>query len=499
MIWLCPVHLVFILQPGLSRLKAHLPRHLLGYRQYEMNVDAEETSKMGWVRSQTYADVYSPAMPRKASLLTGAVQAILGAAGYRADEVYDPVWRHVEVPAEFLDLMCPMAEEKRAPIVGKQNLVGAVRHWDMIIALRPYLFQCAAALFQKCPNSAIFKLPALVNRDVQNWMKTEFPERLSRLRAEAGSSIDIERIQNTEIHRALSQVTTYLVHRNNDIRRLKEVLERRTAPLSPAKGFSTATYHHRGASHLTPLLAVASSSSSASLPDLNPSSPIIVHRDEHNNETGTYETADDPTPRAFVNPPSPHTPRQPTHVDLILPSPAAFYPKDGPVGLFPPVLGQRSANWMEIFKLIRRPDLCWSKWGLKTGLDDYGSVDELWSVYAQGESVFTSAGVQIGVKPPLRDVEAHFYSHWRTPPDTTVSWSRFREIPEWIAKSSERRQVSPTVVIAELKEMVGKPGIGSLNQLSNKVAEMRKSLAAAASDATAVCPLSLVLIPSLIS
>ncbi|KAK6966739.1 hypothetical protein R3P38DRAFT_3299484 [Favolaschia claudopus] len=180
-----------------SRLKAHLPRHLLGYRQYEMNVDSEETSKMGWVRSQTYADVYSPAMPRK---------AILGAAGYRADEVYDPVWRHVDVPEEFLDLMCPMAEEKRAPIVGKQYLVGAVRHWDMIIALRAYLFQCAAAIFQKCPNSAIFKLPALANRDVQNWMKTEFPEKLSRIRAEAGSSIDLERIQNSEIHRALSQV-----------------------------------------------------------------------------------------------------------------------------------------------------------------------------------------------------------------------------------------------------------------------------------------------------
>ncbi|KAK7041335.1 hypothetical protein R3P38DRAFT_3260913 [Favolaschia claudopus] len=218
----------------------------------EMNVDSEETSKMGWVRSQTYADVYSPGMPRKMSFCIGTsnliygVQAILGAAGYRADEVYDPVWRHVDVPEEFLDLMCPMAEEKRAPIVGKQNLVNAVRHWDMIIALRPYLFQCAAAIFQKCPNSAIFKLPALANRDVQNWMKTEFPEKLSRLRAEAGSSIDLERNQNSEIHRALSQVTTYLVHQNNDIRKLKEVLERRTAPLSPAQGFSAATYHHRG-------------------------------------------------------------------------------------------------------------------------------------------------------------------------------------------------------------------------------------------------------------
>ncbi|KAJ7433473.1 hypothetical protein FB451DRAFT_1472227, partial [Mycena latifolia] len=36
-----------------SRLKAHLPRHLLGYKQAEMNVDAAETSKMGWVHGQT--------------------------------------------------------------------------------------------------------------------------------------------------------------------------------------------------------------------------------------------------------------------------------------------------------------------------------------------------------------------------------------------------------------------------------------------------------------
>ncbi|KAK7041336.1 hypothetical protein R3P38DRAFT_3260916 [Favolaschia claudopus] len=208
---------------------------------------------------------------------------------------------------------------------------------------------------------------------------------------------------------------------------------------------------------------------------------------------GTYKTHDDSTPRAFVNLPSPHTPRQPTQVDYILPSPAAFYPKDGPIGLFPPVLGQRAANWIDIFKLIRRPELCWIKCGLKTGLDDYGSVDELWRVYAQGETVFTSTGVQMGVKPPLRDVEAHFYSQWRTPPDVTQqqrkqiqkAWSRFREIPEWIAKSSDRRQVPPTVIIAELNEMLIDGGVGSLNQLSNKVAEMRKNSAAAASEYTA--------------
>ncbi|KAJ7928710.1 hypothetical protein B0H13DRAFT_2311333 [Mycena leptocephala] len=33
-----------------SRLKAHLPRHLLGYKQEQMNVQKDDTSKLGWQR-----------------------------------------------------------------------------------------------------------------------------------------------------------------------------------------------------------------------------------------------------------------------------------------------------------------------------------------------------------------------------------------------------------------------------------------------------------------
>ncbi|KAJ7692293.1 hypothetical protein B0H17DRAFT_1159658 [Mycena rosella] len=93
-----------------SRLKAHLPRHLLGYKQAEMNVDATEKSKMGWKGD---IDVY-----RVLIRLLILSQAILGAAGFRADEPYDPVWRHVRVPERFLSLVCTMAEEIQASIVG---------------------------------------------------------------------------------------------------------------------------------------------------------------------------------------------------------------------------------------------------------------------------------------------------------------------------------------------------------------------------------------------
>lgn len=72
-----------------SRLKVHLPRHILGYEQEGLgyvqflgiervidelslrSVDARETAKMGWVRGETYFDVYAPgpSTPKKCVLL----------------------------------------------------------------------------------------------------------------------------------------------------------------------------------------------------------------------------------------------------------------------------------------------------------------------------------------------------------------------------------------------------------------------------------------------
>lgn len=51
------------------------------------------------------------------------VQAILGAAGYQADEIYDPVWRKVRVPEAFLSLVCPMAEDMLKEVAGKYLLL----------------------------------------------------------------------------------------------------------------------------------------------------------------------------------------------------------------------------------------------------------------------------------------------------------------------------------------------------------------------------------------
>ncbi|KAJ6513969.1 hypothetical protein DFH09DRAFT_1197104 [Mycena vulgaris] len=406
-----------------SRLKAHLPRHLLGYKQAEMNVDAAETSKMGWVRGQTYQDTYAPALPRK---------AILGAAGYRADKSYDPVWRHVRVPEKFLALMCPMAEEIHQSIVDRANLSGAANHWAMVQDLRPYLFQCGAALLKKCPESAIFRLPALAEPDVQNWMANEFPTQLSLLQANAGNPVDLTRIQNEFLRTALEELRSISSAQQIELRKLRELFERRTAVLSPAQGFSAANYHRNAVDSSPPHIT---------------GSPIILHRDQNLQETGTYETEGDSTLRAFANPSprSPETPRATSQVDLVLPLAAAFYDRKGPVGLFPPLLGQKSARWPQVFELIQRPELCWDVWGPKKTIEQFEDVDDIWLTYAVGEPVHNSAGVQTGVKPPLQLVEKYFHAEWRTSNNLLEKkrlhkhWSRFREIPKWIVASSDRR------------------------------------------------------------
>ena len=174
------------------------------------------------------------------------------------DETYDPIWRRVHVPEQFQRLVCPMAEEIHKTIFGKPNLAGAANYWSMVMSLRPYLFQvrfciiyylnnplylqCGAAIFQICPESPIFRLPAFMNDDVKNWMKTEFPQNLILLKSQAGDPIEIERIQNDILRQAFNNVSTLLSKQTLQIKILTEKLDRRTSVLSPTKSFSTETY-----------------------------------------------------------------------------------------------------------------------------------------------------------------------------------------------------------------------------------------------------------------
>ncbi|KAK7059342.1 hypothetical protein R3P38DRAFT_3384318 [Favolaschia claudopus] len=425
-----------------SRMRAHLPRHLLGYKQENMNVDSADTAQLGWVRNVTYFDTYKPALPK---------HAILGAAGFKVNETYDPVWTRVHVPPQFLLLICPDAERIRDEIANRENLSGAFNYWQMIIDMRPYAFQSGAALFQSCPKSALFRLPAFQDEDVRNWMKTTFPEELTLLHAQAGDPADLLLVQNNVLRKALEDLFKICTSSDTKLVRLTALLERRTSALSPAQGFSTTAYHRN---------ALAFSSSPSTPPRgssrATHSSPITIHFDSEMHETGTYEsTGDDGSAnhRAFVNtsPRSSDNLRVPTEVDLVLPPTEAFYKPGAPRGV--------------VFALVQQPKFCWDVWGPKS-VDRYRDVNEIWTSWIDGEAVSNAAGTQTGKKPPLKYARTANAQHW----------SRYREIPEWIERESSRRGVSPSTIVDELEgtRVVGNITKG-INWLRKEVEGLRKA------------------------
>ncbi|KAJ7463292.1 hypothetical protein FB451DRAFT_464369 [Mycena latifolia] len=430
-----------------SKLKAHLPRHLLGYKQEALGVDAAETSRLGWVRGETYMDTYAPALPKT---------AILVAAGYRVDEQYDPIWRHVRVPERFLLLVCPIAEEILESVAGKPNLSGTTNHWQMIIDLRPYLFQCGAAIYQKWPQSSIFRLPAFHDSDVLNWMKTTFPSELAVLQANAGNPVDLERIQNTHLRVALEEVRNLLSTQTLELKKMVTLLQRRTAVFSPAQGFSTSSYHRQ---------AIAASAHDA------------------------FQTTDVPlgfaaSPAAAMTFPSPRTPQSTT--TMVEPPVASYYAQGAPLGVFPPLLGQKSVSWTQVFRLVKQPKMLWCSWGPQKSVEQYADVKELWTAFIDGAPELDSSGNDTGrLKPPLKLVEQYFQAQWRSHNDRKERnniakvWQRFREIPEWIDTHSSARDVSPDVIITELEAMRVDASIGGelrgLNWLQQELARRRKA------------------------
>jgi hypothetical protein len=147
-------------------------------------------------------------------------------------------------------------------LLGNEHLSGAFHHWEMAIELREYLFQvssvpykivalftslqCGATIWQLVPGSSIFRLPAFQSTDVRNWMSTGYPAELSALQAAAGNPVELERIQNVALVRALTGMNNIISAATNEIRELRAMLERRTAVFTPARGFSAAVYHQNG-------------------------------------------------------------------------------------------------------------------------------------------------------------------------------------------------------------------------------------------------------------
>ena len=265
----------------------------------------------------------------------------------------------------------------------------------MVIKLRPILFQCGAALYEHQPNSALFRLPALANADVRNWMSSTFRTELTLLCAKEGSPVDLQRLENELLQQSLESLCSLAAQQASEIKALRVMFEHPTSVLSPTQGFSVDAYHQSSKRLGSP--APAPTQSDAVIPQ----SPAV------------YSTPDS-TLRAHVNesPKSPGVTRSRTQVDLVLPSIAVFSKEGATQFIWPPLLGQKSINWHDVFPLIKQPNLCWTVWKPLKTLDRYESVKDVYDCYALGEAVYTD-GVQTGVKPPLRLVEQYFQYHWR--------------------------------------------------------------------------------------
>ncbi|KAF8219526.1 hypothetical protein L208DRAFT_1382990 [Tricholoma matsutake] len=168
----------------------------------------------------------------------------------------------------------------------------------------------------------------------------------------------------------------------------------------------------------------------------------------------------------------PTTPRARSQVDLVLP-PAAAFTKPGQINLlWPPVLGQKSVHWDQVFAPVKQPELLWDCWKPLKSLDQF-NLEELWACYSLGEPVFNADGVQTGIKPPLQLVEKYFQSKWRGRSDHK-QWEHFHELPEWILSEAATRVTSPLVIIEELANICN-TATGNkmgLNVLSNHVKKL---------------------------
>lgn len=117
--------------------------------------------------------------------------------------------------------------------------------------------------------------------------------------------------------------------------------------------------------------------------------------------------------------------RKKSQVDLVLP-PATAFTEPGTLSIYsfdsrqesniftgqpqffwPPVFGQKSVTWDQVFALIRRPELLWDCWKPSKSLDKY-NIREQWACWSTGEGIINLEGNQTSVKPPLREVERHF-------------------------------------------------------------------------------------------
>jgi hypothetical protein len=83
-------------------------------------------------------------------------------------------------------------------------------------------------------------------------MSTVYPSELAVLQANAGNPVQLERIQNAALVAALKEMGNTISTQTLELTKMREMLTRRTAVFTPARGFSSSVYQRNGTSSSGP-------------------------------------------------------------------------------------------------------------------------------------------------------------------------------------------------------------------------------------------------------
>ncbi|KAJ9111320.1 hypothetical protein QFC20_002611 [Naganishia adeliensis] len=411
------------------RHKSSLQRQLMGKHHGEYGVAQSETERMGWA-SGVYAKHYANPI---------AKHDVLGSAGFSKVERYDP--------AEARGKQIQTAIDN-----GNTKIRGSLAFWKVIVCLRPRLFLGAAAIRQKYPDSALFRLPALVYPKVVEWMDKFHPKDLESLDKES-QQVNLDNIQSEIVAEQLAGIHGRLLGLETKLANLCELLDRRTAVLLPSKGVDGVMYTTDNQSPFkTPTPNVASpcaarkgnQDSSPTLPSTPTHAPnrpspnsqtqaidsdlqlvsdlCSVHATAEEEERGIYLDQQGQTRAfAFPSPSKSTTTRKKTDLDPVLPSHLAWAPK--------------GVKWESIFVYVKNPLVLWETWKPKAmGL--YSTLQEVWADWDQPRIVENA-----GQKPPLKLVEGKWQSGWgRAGNAEKKRWSNYKFLVDFCKNRVEVQQ-----------------------------------------------------------
>jgi hypothetical protein len=108
----------------------------------------------------------------------------------------------------------------------------------MCIGLRKYIFLGAAAIRQEQPDSVLFRLPALQQDDVIDWMDNIYPDLMEAAESER-CQLNVDAIQSRLVAEQLCAVEARLSRLDDSLDKVKRLLEHlisRTNVLSPSRG-----------------------------------------------------------------------------------------------------------------------------------------------------------------------------------------------------------------------------------------------------------------------